>query len=182
MEDTVYENLCFFGECKGLSESRIDLEIDALMIKFGLKPFMYTLASKLSGGALRKLNIAIALLNSPRVLILDEPTSGRVLLSTSHTYILHTGLDPISRREFWEVLEMLRQEKKSIILTTQFFDEAKLLADRLLVLSTGIDCILFNKLKQYRKDDCYGHSGQCEETVRRGTYSKYPSQVSLSAD
>ena len=81
MEDTVYENLCFFGESKGLSESRIDLEIDALMIKFGLKPFMYTLASKLSGGALRKLNIAIALLNSPRVLILDEPTSGRVFLA-----------------------------------------------------------------------------------------------------
>ena len=44
MEDTVYENLCFFGESKGLSESRIDLEIDALMIKFGLKPYMYTLA------------------------------------------------------------------------------------------------------------------------------------------
>ena len=148
IEDTVYENLCFFGECKGLSESRIDLEIDALMIKFGLKPFMYTLASKLSGGALRKLNIAIALLNSPRVLILDEPTSGRVLLvSLALIYILHTGLDPISRREFWEVLEMLRQEKKSIILTTQFFDEAELLADRLLVLSAGIDCIFSHKLQ-----------------------------------
>ena len=76
MEDTVYENLCFFGEAKRISEHRIDLEIDSLMIKLGLKPFMYTLASKLSGGTLRKLNIAIALLNSPGILIMDEPTSG----------------------------------------------------------------------------------------------------------
>ena len=80
MGDTVYENLCFFAESKGTPESRIDIEIDTLMIKFGLKRFMYTLPSKLSGGALRKLNIATALLNSPRILILDEPTSGRVSL------------------------------------------------------------------------------------------------------
>ena len=65
---------------KGISELRIDVEIDTLMIKLGLKPFMYTLASKLSGGALRKLNIAIALLNGPKILILDEPTSGSLLL------------------------------------------------------------------------------------------------------
>ena len=80
MEDTVYENLCFYAELKRVPDNRIDLEIEALMIKLGLRPFMYIVASKLSGGALRKLNIAIALLNSPKVLILDEPTSGSLLL------------------------------------------------------------------------------------------------------
>ena len=76
MEDTVYENLCFFAEIKRISEQTVDLEIEGLMIKLGLRPFMYTLASKLSGGALRKLNIAIALLRSPKIIIMDEPTSG----------------------------------------------------------------------------------------------------------
>ena len=53
---------------------------------------------------------------------------------------------------------MLRQEKKSIILTTQFFNEAELLADRLLVLSAGMFYTSLINFKQYREDDCYGHS------------------------
>ena len=53
---------------------------------------------------------------------------------------------------------MLRQENKSIILTTQFYDEAELLADRLLVLSAGMAVYSLINFKQYRKDDCYGHS------------------------
>ncbi|MEI2624641.1 MAG: ATP-binding cassette domain-containing protein [Giesbergeria sp.] len=77
---------------------------------------------ELSGGMKRRLSLARALVNDPRLLLLDEPT---------------TGLDPQARHLMWERLQLLLQQGKSILLTTHFMDEAERLCSRLLVLDHG---------------------------------------------
>ncbi|HKB52656.1 MAG TPA: ATP-binding cassette domain-containing protein, partial [Ramlibacter sp.] len=78
--------------------------------------------AELSGGMRRRLSLGRALINDPRLLLLDEPT---------------TGLDPQARHLMWERLQLLLQEGKSILLTTHFMDEAERLCSRLLVLDHG---------------------------------------------
>jgi len=92
------------------------LEFAALSHKADAKP------SELSGGMRRRLGLARALVNDPRLLLLDEPT---------------TGLDPQARHLMWERLQLLLQQGKSILLTTHFMDEAERLCSRLLVLDHG---------------------------------------------
>lgn len=77
---------------------------------------------KLSGGQKQKLGLAIALINDPDVLFLDEPTS---------------GLDPKARRNIWKVIEELKKEGKSILLTTHYLEEAEILADRVAIMNHG---------------------------------------------
>ncbi len=77
---------------------------------------------KLSGGQKQKLGLAIAMLNNPEVLFLDEPTS---------------GLDPKARRNIWNVIESLKKEGKSILLTTHYLEEAEILADRVAIMNHG---------------------------------------------
>jgi len=76
MENTVYENLSFFAAIKDIPVSQTETEIQRIMTKLELNPFRDMLAKKLSGGFKRKLNIGIALLNNPNIIIMDEPTSG----------------------------------------------------------------------------------------------------------
>ncbi|MBC7394831.1 MAG: ATP-binding cassette domain-containing protein, partial [Variovorax sp.] len=92
------------------------LEFAALSHKADAKP------SELSGGMRRRLSLARALVNDPKLLLLDEPT---------------TGLDPQARHLMWERLQVLLQQGKSILLTTHFMDEAERLCSRLLVLDHG---------------------------------------------
>ena len=119
---TARENLLVFGRYFGLPrrtiESRIAplLEFAALSHKAGAKP------GELSGGMKRRLSLARALINEPRLLLLDEPT---------------TGLDPQARHLMWERLQTLLQQGRSILLTTHFMDEAERLCHRLLVVDHG---------------------------------------------
>ncbi len=116
------ENLRVFGRYFGLKGAAMDariaplLEFAALTSKAGARP------GELSGGMRRRLSLARALVNDPRLLLLDEPT---------------TGLDPQARHLMWERLQRLLQQGKSILLTTHFMDEAERLCSRLLVLDHG---------------------------------------------
>ena len=119
---TCAENLRVFGRYFGLQGAVMDervpqlLEFAALAHKADAKP------GELSGGMKRRLSLARALVNNPRLLLLDEPT---------------TGLDPQARHLMWERLQLLLQQGKSILLTTHFMDEAERLCSRLLVLDHG---------------------------------------------
>lgn len=119
---TAAENLLVFGRYFGLPDALIReripklLEFAALSNKANAKP------GELSGGMKRRLSLARALINEPRLLLLDEPT---------------TGLDPQARHLMWERLQVLLQGGKSILLTTHFMDEAERLCNRLLVLDQG---------------------------------------------
>ena len=116
------ENLRVFGRYFGLGRSVMDeraprlLEFAALSHKAQAKP------GELSGGMRRRLSLARALVNAPRLLLLDEPT---------------TGLDPQARHLMWERLQQLLLAGTSILLTTHFMDEAERLCSRLLVLDHG---------------------------------------------
>ena len=77
---------------------------------------------KLSGGQQQRLLLAIALVNDPAVLFLDEPT---------------TGLDPQARRNFWELVQSIKAQRKTIILTTHYMEEAELLCDEIVILDRG---------------------------------------------
>ena len=119
---TCAENLRVFGRYFGLKGHTMDervpqlLEFAALTHKADAKP------GELSGGMKRRLSLARALVNRPRLLLLDEPT---------------TGLDPQARHLMWERLQLLLQQGTSILLTTHFMDEAERLCSRLLVLDHG---------------------------------------------
>jgi len=119
---TCAENLIVYARYFGMRRSDIAprlpqlLEFAALSHKADAKP------GELSGGMRRRLSLARALVNDPRLLMLDEPT---------------TGLDPQARHLMWERLQVLLQQGKSILLTTHFMDEAERLCSRLLVLDHG---------------------------------------------
>ena len=116
------ENLLVYGRYFGMKDAKIReriprlLEFAALSHKADAKP------GELSGGMRRRLSLARALVNDPKLLLLDEPT---------------TGLDPQARHLMWERLQLLLQQGKSILLTTHFMDEAERLCSRLLVLDHG---------------------------------------------
>jgi ABC-2 type transport system ATP-binding protein len=97
-------------------------DIDGLIELVDLKDKTHEQYKNLSGGLKQRLGIAIALVNDPEVLFLDEPT---------------TGLDPRARREVWKVLLGLKKKGKTVFLTTHYMEEAELLADRVAIISKG---------------------------------------------
>ncbi|KRX06293.1 P-loop containing nucleoside triphosphate hydrolase [Pseudocohnilembus persalinus] len=104
----------------GLTDQQVVNYIDQLIEDCDLSKEKHKLAGNLSGGNLRKLNLALALVGNPSILFLDEPTS---------------GMDTHSRRKIWDLLKKIRVEKKTtIVLTTHYLDEAEFLADRIGIL------------------------------------------------
>lgn len=103
----------FYDHCTPLSE---------LIGLCTLEAFADRDARKLSGGQRQRLLLALALVNDPKILFLDEPT---------------TGLDPQARRNFWELIQKIKKQGKTIILTTHYMDEAQVLCDDIVVMDTG---------------------------------------------
>lgn len=116
---TVEENLTFFATIFGTTiEENYDLIED---IYVQIEPFKNRRTGKLSGGMKQKLALSCALIHKPRVLFLDEPT---------------TGVDPVSRKEFWEMLKRLQKKGITIMVSTPYMDEAAL-CDRIALIQDG---------------------------------------------
>lgn len=107
---TVDENMSFYADVYGISQSHRSELIPRLLRMTRMDPFRARQAGKLSGGMRQKLGLMCSLLHRPKVLLLDEPT---------------TGVDPVSRRDFWAILYQLVQEGMSVVLTTAYLDEAE---------------------------------------------------------
>jgi ABC-2 type transport system ATP-binding protein len=120
---TVWDNIYYMGRLKGVSKEVIKNRGEELLNRLDLSSKRNTLARDLSGGLKRRTLIAMALINNPKLLILDEPT---------------TGLDPEARREVWEILIDMKREGRSMLLTTHYLDEAERLADRIYFLNRRI--------------------------------------------
>ncbi len=118
---TVIENIDFYADIYGVPSRDRAARIDRLLGFSNLTPFRHRLAGNLSGGMKQKLGLACALIHTPRVLFLDEPTN---------------GVDPVSRRDFWRILYQLVREGVTIFVSTAYLDEAER-CNRLALLHQG---------------------------------------------
>ena len=144
---SVEENLNFFATVFGTTvEENYDLIKD---IYYQIEPFKTRRAGKLSGGMKQKLALSCALIHKPKILVLDEPT---------------TGVDAVSRKEFWEMLKNLQQKGITILVSTPYMDEAGL-CDRVALMQKGqimdvdsptnITSKFPRKIIQVRSDEMY---------------------------
>jgi len=107
---TVMENILFSADLYEVPQRERPKRIERLLGFSNLTPFKYRLAGQLSGGMKQKLGLACALIHTPEVLFLDEPTN---------------GVDPVSRRDFWRILYDLLKEGVTILVSTAYLDEAE---------------------------------------------------------
>ena len=107
---TVLENIHFYADIYGVPRRGRDAQVERLLAFSNLTPFKKRQAGNLSGGMKQKLGLACALIHTPRVLFLDEPTN---------------GVDPVSRRDFWRILYQLHREGVTIFVSTAYLDEAE---------------------------------------------------------
>jgi ABC-2 type transport system ATP-binding protein len=118
---TVDENIRFYADLFGVKKTEREQRSSQLLEAAGMAEFHERLAGKLSGGMKQKLSLVCALIHRPKVILLDEPT---------------TGVDPVSRRDFWRILYGLREEGVTILITTAYLDEAER-CNRLALLHNG---------------------------------------------
>jgi ABC-2 type transport system ATP-binding protein len=147
---SVEENLLFYGALFGLGRQQLNEKKKRLYEFSKLGPFKNRRAGALSGGMKQKLALSCALVHDPQVLILDEPT---------------TGVDPLSRREFWEILKDLRSSGCTVVVSTAYMDEVAL-SDRTIFVHQG------HKLAE----------GTPEELVREFAGRVYRVEVSPSSE
>jgi ABC-2 type transport system ATP-binding protein len=107
---TVMENIDFYADIYGVPRRGRQQQVERLLEFSNLTPFKKRLAGNLSGGMKQKLGLACALIHTPRVLFLDEPTN---------------GVDPVSRRDFWRILYQLLRQRVTIFVSTAYLDEAE---------------------------------------------------------
>ncbi|HEX6578320.1 MAG TPA: ATP-binding cassette domain-containing protein [Jiangellaceae bacterium] len=123
LQATGRENLLLAGRIHGMRGTAVKARADALLDRFGLAAAANRTVRTYSGGMQRKLDVAMGLVHRPRVLFLDEPT---------------TGLDPLARAEMWaEIGRLAAHEGVTILLTTHYLDEADQLADQLAIVDRG---------------------------------------------
>jgi len=115
---TIQEMAYFFASLHSVSRQ----DADDIVKKVGLWEKKNQSSTGLSGGQKQKLALALALIHKPKLLFLDEPT---------------TGLDPYARREFWKIIQDLKKQGITLVLTTHYMEEAEVLCDRIVLMNTG---------------------------------------------
>ncbi|SIS71306.1 ABC-2 type transport system ATP-binding protein [Zobellia uliginosa] len=118
---TVRENIRFFGGIYGLSRERIKEKSDALIEELGLQGAAHKLVGALPLGWKQKLSFSVALIHDPKIVFLDEPTG---------------GVDPITRRQFWEMIYKAAHQGTTVFVTTHYMDEAEY-CDRVSIMVNG---------------------------------------------
>jgi len=118
---TVEENIRFFGGVYGLEGTELQRQMDNVVAMAGLKGLEHRLTGVLSGALQQRLALGCAILHNPPILFLDEPTS---------------GVDPVSRRLFWDLIHKLSAQGTTVLITTHFMDEAEF-CGRLGFISSG---------------------------------------------
>ena len=118
---TVKENLEFFGGVYGLDRTRLKKQMDAMIRQFNLSEVTNKPAGELPGGYKQRLSMAVGMIHQPRILFLDEPTS---------------GIDPVARRTFWRQITAFAAAGTTIIITTHFMEEAEY-CDRIMIQDQG---------------------------------------------
>jgi ABC-type multidrug transport system ATPase subunit len=118
---TAEEHLQLFASLRGIPEDQIDEEVNQRLEDVDLADARHGLAGDFSGGMQRRLSVAIALIGNPKIVFLDEPT---------------TGMDPISRRKVWNLIERVKRDRV-ILLTTHSMEEADILGDKIAIMKEG---------------------------------------------
>ncbi|WP_225729939.1 MULTISPECIES: ATP-binding cassette domain-containing protein [unclassified Nocardia] len=116
------ENLVLFGRLMGLRRKAARARADELLVQFELTEAADRRVGQYSGGMRRRIDIACGLVRPPRVVFLDEPT---------------TGLDPVSRQSLWSLIRSLKAQGVTVLLTTQYLEEADVLSDNIIVVDRG---------------------------------------------
>ncbi|UCF58649.1 MAG: ATP-binding cassette domain-containing protein [Candidatus Bathyarchaeota archaeon] len=116
------ENIALFGDLHAIPKKELRERTDTLLGLLDLAKVSKRKASGYSGGMLRKLNLTVALISDPTIAFLDEPT---------------VGMDPLARRATWEFIGSLKNQGKTIILTTHYIEEAEALSDRVGIIDYG---------------------------------------------
>ena len=133
-------------------------ELKTLIERCDLQPLLQRRNNKLSGGQLQRLMLALALINKPKLVFLDEPS---------------TGLDPQSRRNLWEIVLRIKEEGKTIILTTHSMEEAEYLCDEIAIMDQG-RVIAWDSPKQLIKTHCQGAAVTLPQSAFRMDLARLP--------
>ncbi|MCP3748488.1 ribosome-associated ATPase/putative transporter RbbA [Pseudomonas sp. SBB6] len=148
-ELSISENIRFFATLFGLGAKECEQRMHNLLLATDLLRFAERPAGKLSGGMKQKLGLCCALIHEPDLLILDEPT---------------TGVDPLSRRRFWELVEQVRQERPqlTLLVATAYMEEAEqfehcLMLDRGQLIAAGLSEALAAATASHKLDDAFTH-------------------------
>ncbi|CAN8004388.1 unnamed protein product, partial [Ixodes hexagonus] len=168
---TVEEHLLFFAAVKGAPWDRLPLEVVAVLGEMGLTQVRSMLVDSLSLGYQRRLCMALALIVTPKLVVLDEPTA---------------NMDPDARREMWEVLFKLRRQC-AILITTQHLDEADVLGDRIAIMANGrVRCMGSPAFLKQRFGTGYhmqvNKAAKCNLPAIEALLRKYAPRVRLQRD
>ena len=147
---SVYENLDFYARIKGVKNELIDQLVQAIIEEMSLQEYRNKIAGRLSGGNKRKLSVAISLLSSPQIILLDEPS---------------TGMDPEARRFMWSIIHKTSQKGKnsSVVMTTHSMDEAETLCRRMGIMVNG-EFVCLGKASEIK--DKYGYGYEIDLRVK----------------